>query len=96
MNLLEKMVIIRRDDENISPLISPLYESILKENIRLNLQEAQWAILNNNPAVYQLTLKQAIINLKKSFNKTSQDISSLLKQLQDLQQIKITQDKTSP
>ena len=54
--------------------MSPLYESILKESIRLNLQEAQWAILNNNPAVYQLALKQAITNLKRTFNETSQDI----------------------
>lgn len=93
VNLLEKMVVIRRDDENIKPLMSPLYESILRESIRLNLQEAQWAIINNNPVVYQLALKQATLNLKRTFNQTSQNTTALLKQLNDLQKIKITQEK---
>ena len=93
VNLLEKMVVIRRDDENIRPLMSPLYESILRESIRLNLQEAQWAIINNNPVVYQLALKQATLNLKRTFNQTSQNTVALLKQLNDLQKIKMTQEK---
>jgi uroporphyrin-3 C-methyltransferase len=93
LSLLEKLVVIRRDDENIKPLMSPLFESILKENVRLNLQEAQWAVLNNNDAVYQLALKQAIINLNRTFNKTSQNTTVLIKQLSDLQHIKITQEK---
>lgn len=93
VNLLEKMVIIRRDDEPVKPLMSPLYESLLRESIRLNLQEAQWAILNNNPVVYQLALKQAIMNLKRTFNTPSQKTTALLKQLNELQQIKIVEEK---
>ncbi|MCL9685796.1 uroporphyrinogen-III C-methyltransferase [Legionella maioricensis] len=93
VNLLEKMVVIRRSDENIKPLMSPLYESILRESIRLNLQEAQWAIINNNPVVYQLALKQATLNLKRTFNQSSQNTAALLKQLNELQEIKITQEK---
>ena len=92
-NFLEKLVVIRRDNENIKPLMSPLFESILKESIRLNLQEAQWAVLNNNPDVYQLALKQATTNLNQTFNKTSQNTAALIKQLSELQQIKITQEK---
>ncbi len=93
VNLLEKMVVVRRDNEHITPLMSPLYESVLKESIRLNLQEAQWAILNNNPEVYQLALKQAILNLTRTFNKASPNTAALLKQLNDLQQVKIAQEK---
>ncbi|HAZ7572479.1 uroporphyrinogen-III C-methyltransferase [Legionella sp. PATHC032] len=93
MNFLEKLVIIRRHNENIQPLISPLYESAIKENIRLNLQEAQWAILNNNPAVYQFTLNQAITNLKRVFNESSHNTAVLIKQLSTLQNVKLTQEK---
>jgi uroporphyrin-3 C-methyltransferase len=93
INLLEKLVVIRRHDEEIKPLLSPLFESILRESIRLNLQEAQWAILNNNPQVYQLALKQAIINLTRTFNKKNQDVTALLHQLNELQQTKLTQEK---
>ncbi|HDS3832478.1 TPA: uroporphyrinogen-III C-methyltransferase [Legionella pneumophila] len=93
VNFLEKLVVIRRHNENIQPLISPLYESAIKENIRLNLQEAQWAILSNNPAVYQFALNQAIANLKRVFNESSQNTDALIKQLSTLQNVKLTQEK---
>ncbi|HAU1151647.1 TPA: hypothetical protein JBI12_06820 [Legionella pneumophila] len=93
VNFLEKLVVIRRHNENIQPLISPLYESTIKESIRLNLQEAQWAVLNNNSAVYQFALNQAITNLKRVFNISSHNTAVLLKQLHDLQNIKLTQEK---
>ncbi|HAT8858454.1 TPA: hypothetical protein JBE16_10690 [Legionella pneumophila subsp. pneumophila] len=93
VNFLAKLVVIRRHNENIQPLISPLYESAIKENIRLNLQEAQWAILNNNPPVYQFALNQAIANLKRVFNESSQNTDALIKQLSTLQNVKLTQEK---
>lgn len=92
LNALEKLVVIRRDDEDIQPLVSPLFESLARENIRLSLQEAQWAILNNHPDVYQFALKQAINNLKKTF-RTSSTLNALLTQLKELQEAKVTQDK---
>lgn len=95
VNLLKKLVVIRRDDEQIKPLMSPLFVSILRESIRLNLQEAQWAILNNDSIVYQLALKQASLNIKRTFDETAQNTQALLKQLNDLQQITIIQEKPS-
>ena len=91
MNVLSKLVVIRRNDELIKPLMSPAFESLLKENIRLNLQEAQWAVLNSNPEVYQLVLKQAITTLKKNFNEGAQNTSALIKKLDELQQIQLIQ-----
>lgn len=93
VGLLEKLVVIRRDNEDFKPLLSPLFESILRESICLNLQEAQWAVLNNNPVVYQLALKQAILNLKRTFNEEAQGTSILIKQLTAMQQIKLNQAK---
>ncbi|KGP62377.1 uroporphyrin-III methyltransferase [Legionella norrlandica] len=93
MNFLEKLIVVRRNNENIQPLISPLYEAAVKENIRLNLQEAQWAVLNNNPMVYQLAINQAKANLKKAFNENAHSSIVLLKQLNELQGIKLTQEK---
>lgn len=93
LDLLGKLVVIRRDNEEIKPLLSPLYEALLKENIRLDLQEAQWAVLNKNSAVYEMVLKQAIDNLKRTFNPNSQNTSALLNQLDQLQQIHLTQEQ---
>lgn len=93
LNLLGKLVVIRRTDEDIKPLLSPLYESTLKEIIALDVQEAQWAILNKNSSVYQLALKQSIKNLSRGFNADAPPVAALIKQLTDLQKININQQK---
>jgi uroporphyrin-3 C-methyltransferase len=93
LQVLSKLVVVRRNDEQIKPLISPAYEAILKENIRLNLQEAQWAVLNANPEVYHLVLNQASTTLKKNFNENAQNTSALIKKIDELQQIQITQKR---
>ncbi|MDI1352728.1 MAG: uroporphyrinogen-III C-methyltransferase [bacterium] len=93
MGVLEKLVVVRRNDEEIKPLISPLYESLLRESICLYIQEAQWAVLNNNSAVYQLGLKQAINNIKRTFNAKTNEVAVLLKDLDTLQQTSITPSK---
>lgn len=93
MNILGKLVVIRRHDQEVKPLISPLLEAALKENLRLNLQEAQWAVLNHDTFVYQLVLKQGINTLKANFNENTQNTASLIKKLTELQQISITQKK---
>lgn len=92
INLLGKLVVVRRYDNNIQPLLSPMHQAMLRESIRMNLQEAQWAILQNNPAVYQLALTQAIKNIKRSFEENT-STQSLIKQLQRLQQEKLATSK---
>ncbi|MFJ1269505.1 uroporphyrinogen-III C-methyltransferase [Legionella lytica] len=91
MDVLSKLVVIRRNDEQIKPLISPALEAILKENIRLDLQQAQWAVLNKNTEVYQLVLNQAIKTLQKNFNESAANTAALIKKLTELQQIQLTQ-----
>lgn len=95
MGVLEKLIVIRRHDQDIQPIMSPLFEAILKEKIRLNLQEAQWAVLNNNQNVYQLVLKQAMSTLK-NFNEKSTNTSALVKQLTELQQANVNQKRPAP
>jgi uroporphyrin-3 C-methyltransferase len=92
-DFLGKLVVVRRNDEEIKPLLSPIYESLLKENIRLNIQEAQWAILNHNSLAYQLALKQAIAILKKGFNEHLADTTPLVQQLTELQKINVLEEK---
>ncbi len=93
MDLLSKLVIIRHHNEPVQPIISPAVETLLKENIRLNLQEAQWAVLNNNPQVYSLVLNQAITILKKNFNEQAQNTAVLIKMLDQLEHIELIQKK---
>lgn len=93
VGLLEKLVVVRRHDEDILPLPSPAYESMLREGIRLNLQEAQWAALQNNEAIYQFSLAQALKNINRAFEPNMAVTDALVKQLKNLQQIHLIQQK---
>lgn len=93
LDKLSKLVVIRRNDEDLAPLISPAYEALLKESLYLSIQEAQWALLNQNPKAYQLAIKQALTTLERGFNKQVRDSSALIKQLQDLEKIQLVAEK---
>lgn len=58
LNLLEKVIVVRKQDDSVNPLLLPLYQKIVLESIRMNLQEAQWALLNHNTALYAQSLTQ--------------------------------------
>lgn len=90
---LEQLVVIRRQDEAIEPLISPLYEAMVRENIRMSLQQAQWAVLNSNQAVYQWALNQALHNTQNTFNQQDTNTTSFLRHLTQLQHINLTPKK---
>ncbi len=93
LSALEKLVVIRRDDEEVKRFMSPLYKSIIKETILLNLQEAQWAVINHETTVYQLALKQAIQHIQKTADEQDPQTLALIKQLSELQQVQLTWSK---
>ncbi|MBA2709922.1 MAG: uroporphyrinogen-III C-methyltransferase [Tatlockia sp.] len=90
---IEKLVTIRHHDEDIKPLLSPLHQRLVRDSIQLNLQEAQWAILQNNPKVFQLALSQALEQIKRSFNVNTDSTKALITQLQGLQQTNLSTSK---
>ncbi|RUR12023.1 uroporphyrinogen-III C-methyltransferase [Legionella sp. km772] len=92
LDMLGKLVVIRRNDEEIKPLLSPVFESLIKESLELNIQEAQWAILNQNPIAYQLALNQAITTLQRGFNKQTKT-NRLIQQLKELQKLNLVGEK---
>ncbi|KTD79339.1 uroporphyrinogen-III C-methyltransferase [Legionella waltersii] len=93
VRFLKTLVVIRHTNEPIQPIISPLLETTLKESIHLYLQEARWAVLNNNPDVFQQSLDQAITNIRRSFNLNTQTTKELIKQLVSLKETRLTQEK---
>ena len=92
LSQFKELVIIRHHEDDFLPLPSQEFESMLRESIHLSLQEAQWAILQNNDTVYQFSLKQAINNINRSFEQGA-TTQALIQQLQRLQQIQLTQPK---
>lgn len=95
LSLLERLVVIRHHDAEITPPPSLVYESMIREGIRLNLQEAQWAALQNNEAIYQFSLDQAIKNIKRSFNLEQTNAVALVKKLGELQHAPLAPKKLS-
>ena len=85
---LEQLVIIRHHDEAFHPLVTPTDEAILRDNIHLALQQAQWAVLQQNMSVYTLSLTQAIDGIILAFDPDKDLTKKLVNQLHDLQQIK--------
>lgn len=93
LDVLKTMVVIQKQDTNINPQLSALHLSLLKESIRINLQEAEWAILHNNNAVYQSALKRAITDITRHFDKEAPVTITIMKQLHTLQQITLENTK---
>ncbi|CEK11772.1 uroporphyrinogen-III C-methyltransferase [Legionella hackeliae] len=89
INSLGNLIVIRRHDEAVEPLLSPLQHSLLEETIRLNLEEAEWALLQNNPEVYQLALTKTIKTIKRVFDEKAPATQAIIQQLQNLQQQKL-------
>lgn len=92
VSVLEKMVVIRRNDQDIKPLLSPLYVAVIRQSIILNLQEAQWAVLQNNDAVYHLTLQQALDSIQSNFDVDSPITGRVTQQLKQLNQQQLKQE----
>ena len=90
LRFLQKFVVVTHYDGDIKPMLSPLHQALLRESVRMNLQEAQWAILQNNDSLYHRSLKQALIGIERVFETDNASTQSLIKQLQALQQKKLT------
>jgi uroporphyrin-III C-methyltransferase len=87
VQFLRQLVVIRHHDDSMDALLVPGYESLLRETIRLNLQEAQWAVIQQNQAIYQIVLTQAIRTLSVAFDGDKPATKVIIQQLQSLQDI---------
>lgn len=83
----KQFFIIRHHDSPLEPFMSPTFQTAQKEIIRLNLQEAAWAVLEKDDAIYQIALKQAHENIVHAFGAENSKVISLLKQLEQLQAV---------
>ena len=88
---LQQLVIIRHQSQAIQPLITPDDEAMFRNTIFLTIQQAQWAILQQNQAVYDLSLTQAINTINRGFDPNSYQTKTLINQLHSLQSIKFEQ-----
>lgn len=86
---LQRVIIIRRHGQSIEPLLEPSQFLYLKQNILLQLQNAQWAALHRQQAVYADSLKRANTWVNHYFTDNSLDSRAIQRSLSDLQQMNV-------
>lgn len=85
----KQFFIIRHHENPLEPLMSPAFLTAQKEIIRLKLQEAEWALLQKNEPIYQMTLKQTREIVVRAFDPKNSIIINFLKNLDQLQSTSI-------
>lgn len=86
---LQHVVVVRKRDAAIEPLMTKEQQRILTQHCQLLLQQAEWALINQDQAVYANSLQQAIEHLKQHFNADDQRTRSLMSALQQLSMINV-------
>ena len=77
------LFIIRRMNQTVSPLVPSKDILFLKENLQFKLEQAQWAVLNCEPMIYQHSLK-TVIQWLSDYNHNQPETDSIIKKIQAL------------
>lgn len=82
---LKSLVIIRNRQNEISPLISVAQEEFLRQNLQLILQQAEWAVLQRQQAVYEYSLTHANEWIQRYFADNAQATQTMQAEISSLQ-----------
>ncbi len=86
LNELKQLVVIRRLDEPVEPLLAPEQIYYLKQNLRLMLEQAELALLDRNQQMYERSLRKAEAWIQTYFLQNRQDTNLLLSTLASLKE----------
>lgn len=86
---LTNVVVVRHLDQPVQPLLPPQQQAYLILNIQLKLSQAQWAVLHQQPEIYQQSLQQANVWIKQYFLQKESITQSVMQQIADLQTVQV-------
>lgn len=89
MKIIKDMVVIRRLDQPVKPLIHPEQHANLIENLQLQLSIAQFAVLQHEAKLYQSSLNEVKTWITEYFQR-SEEVNAVLKSLDELLAINIS------
>lgn len=84
---LSHVLTIQYHEETLSPTPTLAYEAMVRATVRLNLEEAKWAVLEHNTKIYQQAIQQAIFYLNQSFSTQVASTQAILQELEALEKI---------
>jgi len=96
LTFLKSLVVIHYNPDTLEPKPTLAYEAMLRATVRLNLQEAQWAILEQNNTIYHLALNQAIHHLEHTFSSNTTRTQALMQQLEQLKKTNLRTERVIP
>ena len=85
MQQLRGLISIHYQDTTWLEPFNPDYLALLRENIRMNLQQAELAVVEQHQALYQLALSSIEKSLCTGFNPNNPKTQALLNEVHDLQ-----------
>ncbi|NWO04998.1 MAG: uroporphyrinogen-III C-methyltransferase [Alteromonadaceae bacterium] len=84
VDTLKQVVVVRRMDEPVKPLLSPDQSAWARLNLQLMLEEAEMAVLRGNQPLYERALEKAITTVNDWYNSNNPEIRGLSSTLEEL------------
>jgi uroporphyrin-III C-methyltransferase len=87
LSKLSDYIVIRRRDEPMQALMDPQWEGLVRQNLRMLLEQAQIALLSANQTLYEASLKQAqqwLLHFKDADPSAAKAIDTQIRQLEAL------------
>ena len=81
---LKQVVVVRRLDEQVKPLLSPDQSAYARLNLQLMLEEAELAVLRGNQELYQKSLEKARTTVQEWYNADNARVGVLADTLGEL------------
>lgn len=81
---LAEVVVVRRLDEPVKPLLSPDQSAYARLNLQLMLEEAEMAVLRGHQALYQRSLTKAAEAIHEWYDGTNSQVAALTTTLDEL------------
>ncbi|WP_192035853.1 uroporphyrinogen-III C-methyltransferase [Halomonas sp. YLGW01] len=86
---LKDLVTVRRHEQALEALITPEQESYLRQNVRLVLEQAQLALLKEEPELYRASLDKAVTLIEGYYNTEREGVQASLARLGELREVTI-------
>jgi uroporphyrin-3 C-methyltransferase len=86
---LQKIVVVRYNQNETLPLVTPDQQQFLYQNLHARVAEAIWALLHQQSIIYQTSLQQTISWVKEYFVPDSPITQAVITELNQLQAIDI-------
>ena len=81
---LMQVVVVRRMDEPVKPLLSPDQSAYARLNLQLMLEEAEMAVLRGNQPLYERALTKARTTIDDWYNASNPRVTALSDTLAEL------------